>query len=236
MKTIFITGSNRGLGLEFTKQYLELGNQVIASCRNPSEAEKLLELKKKYPVKLTIIQLDVTKEDQRSKVFEEIETKFNSIDILINNAGVISGDGKNLYHLGDVHKENFMKVLEINTLAPLLLSEKFLPLLEKAKDTKIINITSKNGSITLRKQKGKYSYCVSKAALNMITKILSNDLYNKGITVLSIQPGWVQTDMGGPEAPLTPEESISKIIKLVNVKGIDDSGKFFTQDGLELPW
>ena len=236
MKTIFITGSNRGLGLEFTKQYLELGNQVIASCRNPSKAESLNKLINKYSDKITLIQLDVTNEEQRNKAFDEIKNQFSSIDILINNAGVKSGDGKNLYHLGDIHKENFMKIIEINTLAPLLMSEKFLPLLSKSKDAKIINVSSKNGSITKRKQKGKYSYCVSKAALNMVTKILSNDLHEKGITVLSIEPGWIQTDMGGPEAPVKPKEPISKIIKLIDSKGTSDSGKFFTREGIELPW
>ena len=111
-----------------------------------------------------------------------------------------------------------------------------LPLLKNGTNSKIINISSQNGSITQRTQGGKYSYCTSKAALNMITKILSNDLREKDITVLAIQPGWIQTDMGGPEAPLKPEEPISKIIRLVESKGIVDTGKFLTQEGKELPW
>ncbi|HUU79671.1 MAG TPA: SDR family oxidoreductase [candidate division Zixibacteria bacterium] len=236
MKTIFITGSSRGLGLEFTKQYLELGNQVIASCRKPEKAKNLHDLKKLFPNTLTIIQLDVTKENERERVFGQIKKAFGSIDILINNAGIISGDGKNIYNLGDVHKEDFMKILQINSLAPLLMNEKFLPLLEKGTNSKIINMSSQNGSITQRTQGGKYSYCTSKAALNMITKILSNDLREKEITILSIQPGWIKTDMGGPEAPLEPKEPISKIIKLVESIGITDTGKFLTQEGKELPW
>ena len=150
MKTVFITGSSRGLGLglEFTKQYLERGYQVIASCRTPEKAIALQDLKKQYSNTLSIIQLDVTKENERDKAFNETKKLFGSIDILINNAGIISGDGKNLYHLGDVHKEDFMKVLEINSLAPLLMSEKFLPLLKKGTNAKIINMTSQNGSIT----------------------------------------------------------------------------------------
>ncbi|NHJ31536.1 MAG: SDR family oxidoreductase [Asgard group archaeon] len=236
MKTVFITGSSRGLGFEFTRQYLEKGYQVIASCRTPEKAKALQDLKLQYSDTLSIIQLDVTKEKERDKAFEETNNMVDSIDMLINNAGIISGDGKNLYHLGDVHKEDFMKVLEINSLAPLLVSEKFLPLLEKGTKAKIVNMSSQNGSITQRKQGGKYSYCTSKAALNMITKILSNDLREKEITVLAIQPGWIQTDMGGLNAPLKPEKPISKIIELVESKGIADTGKFLTQDGIELPW
>ena len=236
MKTILITGSNRGLGLEFVKQFLAKGDRVIASCRNPSKAEKLQNLKSKHPEELTIIQLDVTKEEDINGAYIKIQSKFDSIDLLINNAGVISGDGKNLYHFGDVHKEDFLKAIQINSLAPLLMSEKFFPLLKKGSNPKIINITSKNGSIALRKQGGKYSYCVSKAALNMVSKILSNDLRDKGITVLAFQPGWIQTDMGGPEAPLKPQEPISKIIEIIESSDIANSGKFLDWKGNELPW
>ncbi|MGC9778359.1 MAG: SDR family NAD(P)-dependent oxidoreductase [Candidatus Heimdallarchaeota archaeon] len=116
------------------------------------------------------------------------------------------------------------------------MSEKFLPLLERGTNAKIINMSSQNGSITQRTQGGKYSYCTSKAALNMITKILSNDLREKEITVLAIQPGWIQTDMGGLNAPLKPERSISKIIELVESKKIADTGKFLTQEDNVLPW
>jgi len=236
MKTIFITGCSRGLGLEFTKQFLEKGDKVIASCRTPAKATTLQKLKQHYPATLLIVKLDVTNEEDRDAAFKQIQEEFSSIDILINNAGIKSGDEKNLYPLGDVHKEDFMKVLEINTVAPLLLSEKFLPLLEGSTNAKIVNISSKNGSIAERNQGGKYSYCASKAALNMISKILSNDLREKGITVLAIEPGWIQTDMGGPDAPITPEEPISKIIYLIESIEISETGKFLTRNGDELPW
>ncbi len=236
MKNIFITGSSRGLGLEFTRQYLEKGETVLASCRNPDSAKELQELKHKYPVTLQIFKLDVTKEDERNKIFKEVKMNVSNIDILINNAGIVSGDEKKSSVLGEIYKEDFGKVFLVNSMAPLLMSEKFLPLLEKSDNAKIANITSLTGSIAKRNVGGKYSYASSKAALNMITKILSNDLRDKGITTLAIHPGWIFTDMGGPNAPQQKEEPISMIIDLVERTEISDSGKFLDWQGNELPW
>ncbi|NHK32067.1 MAG: SDR family oxidoreductase [Asgard group archaeon] len=236
MNKILVTGSSRGLGLEFVKQFLERGNTVIATCRNPDKAVFLKEFQTKFPSSLTIIQLDVTDEGLRNKAFEQIKRDFDNLNILINNAGIISGDGKNLYHFGDVYKEDFMKVLQINSLAPLLMSEKFFPLLENGSNSKIINISSLNGCITKRAAKGKYSYCTSKAALNMISKILSNDLLEKEIAVIALHPGWIKTDMGGPNAPMELVESISLIIDFIERIDISDTGKFLDWKGNELPW
>ncbi|MHA2254654.1 MAG: SDR family oxidoreductase [Candidatus Heimdallarchaeaceae archaeon] len=236
MKNILITGSNRGLGLEFTKQFLEKGENVIASCRNPRKASDLHELKTKFQNNLTIMQLDVTEEEERDKVFEQVKAKLDALDVLINNAGIVSGEEGKIFNLGEVYKEDFSKVFLINSISPLLMSEKFLPLLEKGEKAKIVNISSSNGCITKRAQGGKYSYCTSKAALNMITKILSNDLQEKNIVVLAIHPGWIKTDMGGPNAPQEIEEPISMIIDLIEKSDISQSGKFLDWKGNKLPW
>jgi NAD(P)-dependent dehydrogenase (short-subunit alcohol dehydrogenase family) len=236
MKKIFITGASRGLGLEFTKQYLERGDTVLASCRKPETAERLRSLKAKFPEKLSIIQLDVSDEDSRNSVFSDVESEHDCIDILINNAGIISGNEKESSVLGEIYKEDFSKVFLVNTIAPLLMTERFLPLLERSTGAKIVNITSQNGSIALRNVGGKYSYATSKAALNMVTKILSNDLKDKGIVALAIHPGWIKTDMGGSNAPLEIEEPITQIINLTDKSGITDSGKFLDREGREVPW
>jgi NAD(P)-dependent dehydrogenase (short-subunit alcohol dehydrogenase family) len=236
MTTILITGANRGLGLEFAKQYLEKGDTVIATCRSPERADGLQELQSIYPDALTILQLDVTSEDGRNATFDMVENTHRSIDILINNAGIISGDGKSSSVLGRVFKEDFMKVIQVNTLAPLLMSEKFLPLLEKGSKPKIVSISSLNGSIAKRTVGGKYSYATSKAALNMVMKILSNDLRQKGITTVALHPGWIKTDMGGEEAPLEKEGPITEMIDLVDGISLSDSGKFLDREGNELPW
>ncbi len=236
MKKVLITGSSRGLGLEFTKQYLEKGETVLASCRNPDSAKELQELKNKYPDTLQIFKLNVAKEEERNKIFKEVKMNVDSIDILINNAGIVSGNEEKSSVLGEIYKEDFSKVFLVNSIAPLLISEKFLPLLERSENAKIANITSQNGSIAKRNVGGKYSYAASKAALNMITKILSNDLREKGITTLAIHPGWIYTDMGGPNAPLQKEEPVSEMINLIEKTTISDSGKFLDREGNELPW
>ena len=236
MKKVFITGASRGLGLEFSKQFLAQGYIVLASCRNPEKATDLLNLQKKYPKNLLILKLDVTNENERDKVLEEVKKKIENIDILINNAGIIAGDEKTPSVLGEIYKEDFNKVFLVNSIAPLLVSEKFLPLLEKSSEAKIINITSLNGSITKRSVGGKYSYASSKAALNMITKILANDLREKGITTVVIHPGWIKTDMGGEEAPLDIKEPISQIINLIKNIEISETGKFLDREGREVPW
>lgn len=236
MKSILITGSSRGLGLEFTKQFLEKGEMVIATCRDPEKANILQKLKSRFSNTLNVVKLDVTNEKSRNSAFDQIKDLSSNLDIIINNAGIISGDGKNIYNFGEVYKEDFMKVLLVNSLAPLLISEKFSPLLENGENAKIINMSSLNGCITKRTTKGKYSYCTSKAALNMISKILSNDLRDKGITVIALHPGWIKTDMGGSEAPMELEETISLIIDFIERVDITSTGKFLDWKGNELPW
>jgi len=236
MKQIFITGASRGLGLEFAKQYLKRGEKVFASCRNPEKATSLQQLKEKYKENLQIIKLDVSDEEGRNTAFEGISKETDSLDLLINNAGIISGNEQESYTFGEIYKEDFSQVFLINSIAPLLMSERFLPLLEKSSDSKIVNISSQNGSISERNSGGKYSYASSKAALNMITKILSYDLKDKGITALSVHPGWIKTDMGGEHAPLEVEEPISQIIRLIDTRNISESGKFLDREGNEMPW
>jgi len=236
MKHVFITGASRGLGLEFTKQYLKRGDKVYASCRNPEKATLLKQLEYKYKENLRIIKLDVTNEVERRFAFNSISKETDSLDILINNAGIISGNEKESSTLGEIYKEDFCKVFLVNSIAPLLITEKFLSLLEKGCNPKIANISSQNGSIAQRNVGGKYSYASSKAALNMITKILSNDLKEKGITTLSIHPGWLKTDMGGEEAPLEVEKPISQIIELIENTELAESGNFLDRKGNQMPW
>ena len=236
MKNVLITGASRGLGLEFTKQYLERGYNVIASCRNPEKAKKLEDLSEKHSDRLLITKLDVSDEQSRDTLYRKVVKKFDSVDVLINNAGIISGNEQESSRFGEIYKEDFTKVFLVNSIAPLLMSEKFLPLLEKSKNAKIVNITSQNGSISQRNVGGKYSYAASKAALNMITKILSNDLRSKSIVTLAIHPGWVKTDMGGEEAPLEIEKPVSQIIDLTERSGMSDSGKFLDREGKVMPW
>ena len=238
MKIIFVTGASRGLGLEFVKQFLQKDNVVIASSRDPSKSEDILQLKEEFGEKLQLCKLDVTEENERSEVFNFIRDKFGKLDILINNAGIRFGGKKYCDEFGKLTKEDFSAIYQVNTIAPLMISESFFSLLKNANKSKIINISSTSGSIAKRNSnKGGYSYSSSKAALNMITRALSFDLKEHDITVIALHPGWVKTTMEYTEnAPLYPEESVKGMIEVIDRVTITDSGKFLDFKGNELPW
>jgi NAD(P)-dependent dehydrogenase (short-subunit alcohol dehydrogenase family) len=239
MRRIMITGSSRGLGFELVRQLLDNGDKIIACNRNPSRYPELLELKGKFDDKLILIDLDVSDKDSIDNAFTIVCQEIDGLDILINNAGIRFGaEEKYNDELGKLYKENFERIFNVNTIAPVLIVEKFLPLIKNGKDPIIVNISSTSGSIGRRTRKGGgYSYSASKAALNMITKTLSLDLQEDGVTVVSIHPGWVKTTMEYTEnAPLTTYESIKGIRKVVDNLSIEETGKFFDWEGNELPW
>jgi len=233
---ILITGTNKGLGLEFVKQYLERGEEVVATCRNPEKAEELKGLSTRFPETLTILKLDVADPESRSLAHKTVKQTFGSIDLLINNAALISDDLNHRYPLGEMHLEDISKIFDVNAIAPLLMAELFLDLLEKSANPKIINISSWMGSLSDKSSTNNYSYSASKSALNMFSRMLSIDLKEKGFTVLALHPGHVQTDMGGSNAPLKPDESIDAMIKVIDSLAIEDTGKFLNWDGTEIPW
>ena len=238
MKRILITGSSRGLGLEFAKQFLSKGYIVIASSRNPHKYQDLIELKRRYGDNLIITELDVSNEESRNVAFDEISKQVDKIDILINNAGIRFGGEKYSDTLGKLNKEDFSRIFIVNSAAPLLIVEKFLPLLEASEKPIVINISSSSGSITRRTNKGGgFSYSSSKAALNMITKALSVELEDRNIIIISLHPGWVKTTMEYTEnAPLVPTESVNGMINVIESLEIEDSGKFIDWEGNEMPW
>ncbi|MBY9000207.1 MAG: SDR family oxidoreductase [Candidatus Heimdallarchaeota archaeon] len=236
MITILITGASRGLGLEFTKQYLNRGDNVIATCRQPENAKELETLQKDFGKNLEIEQLDVTSKKSIADLYRKLSDKSIKINLLINNAGIISGNEKEGPPFGELNKEDFSKVYQVNTVSPILISEKFLPLLKDVNEPKIVNISSMSGSISNRTRSGGYAYSSSKSALNMMTKTLSNELKEMEITVVVIHPGWVQTDMGGENAPLELESSIMGIIKVIDSLSIADTGKFYDWQRNEIQW
>lgn len=236
MIRILVTGASRGLGLEFTKQYLERGDFVIATCRQPEKAEELERLQKEFGKNLEIERLDVTSEKSKEMLYQKLLDKSIEINLLINNAGIISGNEKEGSSFGELYKEDFSKVFQVNSVSPILISEKFLPLLKNGSEPKIVNISSMSGSISNRTRSGGYAYSSSKAALNMMTKTLSNELKEMEITVVVIHPGWVKTDMGGENAPLELESSITSIIKVIDSLSIADTGKFLDWQRNEVQW
>lgn len=228
MSTIFITGANRGIGLSLVKRYLQAGNTVYATYRNKANAQPLLSLKQANP-NLTCLELEITDYQSVSSLVSELGT----IDILINNAGYYGPKG---YSLGNVDVEEWRNVFEINTIAPLKLVETILPLMASSPVKKIACLSSKVGSMTENTSGGGYIYRSSKAALNSVVKSLSNDLSSQGFTVLALHPGWVQTEMGGPNALIDTDTSALGLIKVIESSNIEVSGHFFNYDGSEIDW
>ena len=231
MSNILITGTNRGLGLEFARQYASAGWQVIACCRNPHKADSLQRLKLKHADRLSIHALDVADCARINQLAKQLSG--NAIDVLINNAGIYQY-GKEGF--GSIDYAAWMDSFRINTMAPLKMAEAFIQHIANSEQKKIINITSKMGSIDDNRSGHHYLYRSSKAALNMVTKSLAIDLATYGITTIVLHPGLVQTDMGGYGAPTTVEQSISGMREVIARIGSKDSGKFYDFRGQEIAW
>ena len=226
MPTVFITGANRGIGLEFARQYAADGWRVLAACRNPREAKELADL----PGDVRVFALDVIDENQLPALARSLSDE--AIDILINNAGVGGFDDS----FGNTPTNEWLETLRVNAIAPVHVAEQFLPHLERGQRRLIVNITSKMGSIADNGSGGSYSYRTSKAALNMVAKSMAHDLKGKRIIVVVFHPGWVKTDMGGPQALLPPKASVGGMRAKIATLTAADSGKFFNYDGKPLPW
>ena len=229
MPSILITGANRGLGLEFAKQYAESGYRVFAAVRDPQRASQLRELAARHP-QLSVHGLEVTEERSVRALAAELASE--PIDILLNNAGWY---GPKQQSVGKLDFEGFFETLRINTVAPLRMVDAFLPHVEKSQRKLLVAITSGMGSIA-ESSGGYYAYRASKAALNMSFHNLALDLKSRGVISVVINPGWVKTDMGGPGAQLEPTESIGMMRKIFDGLTLADSGNFLNYRGGTLPW
>ncbi len=226
MTTIVITGANRGIGLEFTKQYASDGAKVYALCRSPEEAEEL----KAVAGDVHIRQLDVTSEDCRKRFADEIGDE--TIDILINNAGIYGGDNQSL---GNLDFDKWHNTMEVNVFGPVYMTTALYSNLKKSANPKVATISSKMGSIG-DSSGGMAIYRTSKAAINMAMNSLSADASNDNVIMINLHPGWVQTDMGGSNAPTTPQESVTGLRKVIAEASMKDTGHFYDFKGQELPW
>lgn len=215
MKTILITGANRGLGLEFTRQLAEQNFELIAACRQPSTAAFLQQLAIKYP-KISIVKLDVSSDESIESLKLQLADK--PIDWLINNAGTTGEKGVGV---GNINRENFLKVMNVNCLGPLKISDALLPNLEKGTDKLIIAISSIMGKLTANFYGHAYAYRASKAALNCAMHSFAIDVAELGIKVMLLHPGWVKTDLGGPDAWIDIEESVTGMLNVINANKID---------------
>ena len=231
MKNVFITGANRGLGLGFVKNFLEKNAQVFCTTRNISKSNDLMKYKRKYPNNLEICEMDLISESTSNVLSDFLGTK--PVDIFINNAGII---GNSNQHFKGVSSNSWVEVLKINLIAPLLITQSIIKNIEISFDKKIYFISSKVGSIDDNRSGGMYTYRSSKTALNQVVKSLSIDLKPLGISVISLHPGWVRTDMGGPNALISVDQSIDGMMSVISNTNIKNSGQFLNYDGNEIPW
>ena len=230
MATVLITGANRGLGLEFCRQYAEQGWHVIACSRNPDDAFDLNNLAGHSNIQLET--LDVSAFDQIDALSQKLANQ--AIDVLINNAGVYTDHNSNGF--GHLDYQAWTKSLLINTQAPVKMAEAFLAQLKTGDKKLIVNISSLMGSMADNSGGGSIFYRSGKAALNAAMKSLSIDLKSQSVGVLIFHPGWVKTDMGGPNALIDAEQSVSGMRSVINNFSLDQSGNFVRYDGTPMPW
>ncbi|WP_346836947.1 SDR family oxidoreductase [Microbulbifer sp. SAOS-129_SWC] len=228
--TVLITGCNRGLGLEMTRQFADDGWQVLACCRNVPGASELRALEEKFR-HVRLFELDVTDYDEMSALAKSLWDQ--PIDILLNNAGSYGPKG---VAFGQVDLDEWRRVLECNTIAPYKLAETFYRNVADSQRKVMAIISSKVGSIADNSSGGGYIYRTSKTAVNQVVKSLSVDLHDRGVSVLALHPGWVKTDMGGPNALISVEDSVAGLKKLLLDTDLAHSGRFYNYDGSEIPW
>jgi len=224
-KTVLITGANRGLGLEFARQYAADGWKVIGTARKPAEAADLKALM------VRVLQLDVADADSVTKLAAALEDQ--PVDLLINNAGIMDRDSSSIEN---IDFDSVERVLEVNTIGPMRVTQALLGNLRSGSSKQIVHITSGLGSIENNTRGGFLGYRESKAALNMFNRSLAAELGDEGFTCVVMSPGWVQTDMGGAGATLTPGESIAGMKNVIGGLTVEDNGTYQSWDGEILPW
>jgi NAD(P)-dependent dehydrogenase (short-subunit alcohol dehydrogenase family) len=235
MPTLLITGAGRGIGLEFARQYAADGWQVIATARGPSRATALQQMAAAQPT-LRLEALEVTDPTSIQALAQRL--KGQPLDLLINNAGIYSGTGAKQdasQTLGTLDGDAWLRVLQTNSVAPLLVTQALLDNLRLGATRTIVMISSMMGSIA-RTPGGTYAYRTSKAALNMAMRCLAMDLRNENFTVASFHPGWVKTDMGGSGADITPQQSVTGLRQQIASLTPRDSGSFLGYDGAKWAW
>lgn len=232
MSYAIVSGANRGIGLELVAQLLGRGWRVIAGCRK-TQVLRLTELAGAHPGRLHVMPLDVASERSIHAFVAETGIVTDRVDLLVNNAGVlVSGE-----RYGSVATKSLVESFTVNAAGALLLTQACTSLLAQAGTARVVNISTVMASIARTDAFRTPSYAMSKAALNMATRLLAAELAPQGTVVTSLHPGWVQTDMGGAAAPLAVSEAATLLLDRILALTPDDAGRFLaSEDGSELPW
>lgn len=230
-KTILLTGANRGIGLELARCYAAAGWRLQACCRNPGQATELKALAAAHPDRVSLHPLEVT--DPQSIAALAASLQGGSIDLLFHNAGVA---GPKPQGFGPIDRQGWLQTFEVNTLGPFYLTQALVDLVAASRLRIVAIMGTSLGSIADNSSGGLYAYRSSKAAVHMVMKSLAIDLAPREIVVVALHPGWVRTDLGGPAAPLRPDQSAQGLIRVLDDLTAADSGRLLSYTGEELPW
>jgi len=243
MKIALVTGAYKGLGFEWCKQLGKQGYKVILTAREFEKAQAAAEQLNEQELVIYPKALEVTDEKQIQEIANWAAEMFGRVDLIVNNAGINPKDYADksrmakAFYLKDLDAKEMLEVIHINSIAPLLIVKHFRQLLNKSEKPMVINISSWLGSVTNLTFGGHYGYVGSKNLLNVFNKSMANELKQENIICINVNPGWVQTDMGGQKAQFTTEQSVANIMNnIISKVSITDSGKFLNFDGTEHPW
>jgi len=221
-KIALISGANRGIGLEIGKQLLEIGWNVVFTARNMHEGRPLVNKIREEWKTAWFHQLDVTDEESVSDIADYVEDTFGRVDVLVNNAGIMIDDKHSAL---DMDLEDLHKTMATNFYGPLMLTRTMVPLLKDSRDARVINVSSRMGQLS-EMGGGHAAYRISKTALNALTVVMAKELTEEEIRVNTICPGWVRTDMGGPNANKSLKEGADTAVWLATADKIEN-GKFY---------
>lgn len=227
MPTVLITGANKGLGLEFARQYAADRWRVIATCPDPAAAGDLRAL----PGDVRVERLDVTAQDQIDALADALAAE--AIDLLLLNAGVHLQKDCTLATLDPVR---WLEELRINVIAPIMVARRFVPHVARSRERRIVAMSSSLGSHAMVRAGSNHAYRSAKAALNMALGVMALELKEQGITVVPVAPGMTRTDMGGPDAPFSAEDSVAHVRRTIAGLRPGDTGRFLSRDASALPW
>jgi len=227
----YITGANRGIGLALVREFARNGWGVFAGSRHP-ESEELAALEREATV--TPLSLDVTDTSSVSDAAEAIRSKTDHLDLVINNAGYFPGERDDPFESLDA--ADLLTGLDVNVAGVIRVTQSVLSLLEKSETPRVVNISSGAASVTTKLDGEMALYSTTKAALNMLTRAMAGDLGHNRIIVTALSPGWVRTEMGGPNAKITPEESAASLFKTSTTLTMEDTGHFMGRNRESYPW
>lgn len=230
MPSVLITGASRGIGLEFARQYGAEGWRVLATCRDPAAAPELGAIAQASDGRMTVHALDVRDRARVAALAAELAGE--PLDILLNNAGAM---GSRPQGLGQIDDAVWAEVLDINIMGPFRMAEAFVDHVAAGERKLIVTLSSRMGSMA-ENTGGSYIYRSSKAGVNAVVTSLAIDLAERGIVSMCFHPGWVQTDMGGANAAVTPKESVAGMRRVIDGLGPKDNGRFYNHDGSPIAW